>query len=166
MNLSRRWAVIVALVVFPLLSAGQCADDLVRNADDLVRNADDAERLAQAGQYGDDITDILRATSRAPKIQATSRIDGVVRRFANDEDTQDALRGLVWEVTCDVVTGDIPTTADRIASALLVRSVSFALEFTGDAGAAVAQALLDAAGFGENRSDAAEACSDIPDSGL
>lgn len=72
----------------------------------------------------------------------------------------------MWDVGCDIVTGSIEPTTDGVASWLAARATDFGLEFIDGGAQVVGEALLDAVGFDEARSDAAIACSEVPDSGF
>jgi hypothetical protein len=77
---------------------------------------------------------------------------------------QEAAGALAWDVGCDIVTGNIPSTRDDVGYYLEMRAASFGLEFTGDA-APFGKALLEAMDAGGGN-DASTACSHIRDTGF
>jgi hypothetical protein len=143
---------VVCVVLVALVACRGTADDAARI---IAGQADD---LARARSAADDIARTLALQAAASR--AASRVDDIASDFAATTDVDEALQALMWDVGCDVLTGTIPATADGIAGWLLLRSIGFGLEFTGDAPRLVGEALLSA-GFSDSGSDAAEACAQL-----
>ncbi|MGH2555294.1 MAG: hypothetical protein ACRDHO_06215 [Actinomycetota bacterium] len=114
---------------------------------------------------GQKLTPVLAASRSLAVVRTRGRIQALVDQYASTDEARSALRALAWDVGCDVVTGLIRPTDEDVTHWLIQRSVDFGLAFTGDV-QVIGRALLNAVGFSLQRSDAAEACSQIADVGL
>jgi hypothetical protein len=155
----RPHSLLIFLVMLQSLASCGTADDLVRVA---AQHADEAGR---ASRVGDDITRAIFAAADTAAIRAASRIDDIADEFALD-DARDALQTLAWKVTCDIVTGSIPSSTDEVASWIAAHAIDFGLTLSGDGAQLIGEAVLASTDSSEERSDAAEACSRLPESGL
>jgi hypothetical protein len=159
---SRSRSCLVAALAAVILSGGCAAgDDVIRAAS---RYADE---LARAKTVGDDIARTLASVDEAAVVRSAQRVDSIGTRFQVSPEIRSAFQMLIWDVGCDVAGGSVEPTVASVARLLAVRAASFGLEFTDDGVQAVGGAVLDAFGreIGFVRSDAAEACSRIPNSG-
>ncbi|MBA3342316.1 MAG: hypothetical protein H0W30_17555 [Gemmatimonadaceae bacterium] len=160
-----------ALIGVVLSGACSAADDVIREgarkADDVIREAArKADDLARGTRLGDEIARTLASLDEPAAIRVASRVDNVTDQFRVPTEVREAFRALIWDVGCDIATGSVEPTTEGVANWLAYRAASFGLEFTDGGNQVVADALLSAFGLGLERSDAVEACSRLPSSGL
>jgi hypothetical protein len=159
--------VVLALVAAMALSG--CHDP-----EELRAAAQGADELAHAVEEDHSISAVWRGLEIGSAAQegalaalrATARFDDVANRISVEDRAREALDALLWDVGCDVVTGNIPLSADDIKSWLVTRAVGFGLEFAGGGEQIVGQALFDSLDTQDEQSDAAAACSHLASSGL
>lgn len=164
---TRTSACALAVAASMLVGAGQCADDVVRNADDVARAASHSgDEIASARRSLAQIAEAIAAAGRAAAERAATRISEVVERMNASSELDEALEALAWEVGCDIAGGSIPKVAEEVEGWLLDKAVSFGIEFLGDGAQVMAEGLLATLDETGEASDAAEACQRIEDAGF
>lgn len=119
--------------------------------------------LDDATRYGDDVLRTLRGVE-APSVVVLTRMNELADELSASPAVREAVSGLLWEVGCDVVTGEVPRNVDDVSSWLALKAVSFGLQFFDGSEQAVAQLLLEA--MDDDTNEATERCNQIPTSGL
>jgi hypothetical protein len=158
-------------VVAGVVTACAAADDLFRAAsgrsDDIARAVTaSSDEALEGAALGDEIATILRQARVNAASRAAARLDDLARTYTSSETAESALASLSWDVTCDVIAGNIPKAAPDITRWLVQRATSFGLEFVGDGASAVADALFSSIDSESEHADAAQACSQLSRSGL
>ncbi len=153
----------VAMAIGMSLPACGLGDDLARSADDALRAGTRSGALDDAALYGDDI---LRSV---PRVAATSnvvltRMNDLVDEATSSPDLREAVTALLWDVGCDIVTGEVPRELNEVSGWLLQKAASFGLQFADDTVGAVGEGLLDA--LDSDYNEATERCSELPNSGF
>jgi hypothetical protein len=126
----------IGLAVVAAIWSG-CGDDVGRAAGQQADNLDDA------GRWFDDIIARIRG-SEVERVPLATRMPQIADDFEVSPELKRAWDGLVWDVGCDLATGEIPSTREELGQYIVDRGVAFALAVQSEAAAELADQLIAA----------------------
>ena len=103
------------------------------------RNADN---LDDASRWADNIVVLIRSSDELAQAPLSTRIPQVANEFEVSPELKRAWDGLVWQVGCDLATGEAPSTLADLDDYIIARGLEFALEVQGEAAAQLGERLI------------------------
>ena len=126
----------IALGVVAAIWSG-CADDVERAAGRQANKLDDAE------QWFDNILARIRG-SEVERVPLATRMPQIADDFEVAPELKQAWDGLVWDVGCDLATGEIPSTREELGQYIVNRGFAFALAVQSESAGELADQLIAA----------------------